>query len=426
MTAGGPNEYGDDSPENRFKPGGDLGNEAYFVIVNKKTGKTEVWNEEFGQDRHVGTYDPKTGKFTPEPTAGLLGKGSRKNEATYFTNNTNIITQQATKVIIKEKKKEEGVNAITANAEAKKLLNVKGIADIPESTATEGSVEVGKNTTQMAFVYPESLRTANNAQDTIQITMIQYVPSGFNDSLAGVGDRGTVPGKKKTRAETVILPIPGGIRTGNTTDWSSNEMNALDAAKAQFITTTGNEGVEAAIGGLKDKFDKANMGQLKTALISALASGAGSANPVLARTSGQIFNPNMELLFSGPAIRNFSFDFQFAPRNDKEAKTVLQIIRFFKQGMAPIRSEGKLFLKTPNVFELKYTHKGGEHKGLNKFKECALKSCNVDYTPDGNYSTYEDGVMTSYQMSLGFQELEPIYSDDYGREGSNIPAALGF
>ena len=104
MTAGGPNEYGDDSPENRFKPGGDLGNEAYFVIVNKKTGKTEVWNEEFGQDRHVGTYDPKTGKFTPEPTAGLLGKGSRKNEATYFTNNTNIITQQATKVIIKEKK----------------------------------------------------------------------------------------------------------------------------------------------------------------------------------------------------------------------------------------------------------------------------------------------------------------------------------
>ena len=426
MTAGGPNEYGDDSPENRFKPGGDLGNEAYFVIVNKKTGKTEVWNEEFGQDRHVGTYDPKTGKFTPEPTAGLLGKGSRKNEATYFTNNTNIITQQATKVIIKEKKKEEGVNAITANAEAKKLLNVKGIADIPESTATEGSVEIGTNTTQMSFVYPESLRTANNAQDTIQITMIKYVPSGFNDSMAGVGDRGTIPGKDKTRAETVILPIPGGIRTGNTTDWSSNEMTALDAAKAQFITQTGNEGMESAVQGLQDKFEKANMGDIKTALISALASGAGQANTVLGRTSGQIFNPNMEVLFKGPSIREFTFDFQFAPRNNKEANTVLQIIRFFKQGMAPIRSEGKLFLKTPNVFELKYTHKGGEHKGLNKFKECALTSCSVDYTPDGNYSTYEDGVMTSYQMSLGFQELEPIYSDDYGREGSSVPAAIGF
>tara|TARA_R100001082_G_scaffold105862_1_gene78285 strand:- start:647 stop:1927 length:1281 start_codon:yes stop_codon:yes gene_type:complete len=426
MTAGGPNEYGDDSPENRFKPGGDLGNEAYFVIVNKKTGKTEVWNEEFGQDRHVGTLDPKTGKFTPEPTAGLLGKGSRKNEAEYFTNNTQVITQQAQKVIIKEKKKEEGVDAITAGQEAQKLLGQDPAQIANQTTAVEGSVEVGKNTTTRAFVYPETLRQVGNAQDTIQITMIEYVPSGFDDSLAGVGTRGSIPGKAKERAETVILPIPGGIRAENNTEWTSNEMNALDAAKAQFITTTGNEGAETAIGGLKDKFDKANLGNVKTALLSALASGAGGANPVLARTSGQVFNPNMELLFKGPAIREFSFDFQFAPRNDSESRTVLQIIRFFKQGMAPIRSEGKLFLKTPNVFELKYTHKGGEHKGLNKFKECALTGCQVDYTPDGNYSTFEDGVMTSYKMTLGFKELEPIYSDDYGRKGSNIPAAIGF
>ena len=423
MTAGGPNEYGDDSPENRFKPN-ELGGEAYFVIVNKKTGKTEVWNEEFGQDRLVGTLDPETGKF--KPAGGILGKGARDNEAEYFTKNTQVITQQAQKVIIKEKVKEEGVDGVTAAQEAKKLLG-QDLGQLAEqTTAVEGSLDIGENTTTRSFVYPESLRQRNNAQDTLQITMIEYVPSGFDDSLAGVGNRNEIPGKSKERAETVILPIPGGIRAENSTDWNSNEMTALDAAKAQFLTTTGNEGVEAAIGGLKDKFDKANMGQLKTALISALASGAGSAIPVLARTSGQIFNPNMELLFSGPAIRNFSFDFQFAPRNDKEAKTVLQIIRFFKQGMAPIRSEGKLFLKTPNVFELKYTHKGGEHKGLNKFKECALTNCTVDYTPDGNYSTFEDGIMTSYQMSLAFQELEPIYSDDYGRVGSSVPAEIGF
>ena len=421
MTAGGPNEYGDDSPTNRFKD--PATGEAYFVIVDKKTGKTKIYNEEFGADKYIGEYDPDTGKI--KYNNNWWG-GARKEEKAFFNDNKNLITQQATKVVIKEKVKEEGVNAITANAEAKKLLNVKGLTDIPESTATEGSVEIGKNTTQMSFVYPESLRTTNNAQDTIQITMIQYVPSGFNDSLAGVGDRGTVPGKKKKRAETVILPIPGGISMGNNTDWSTDKMSALEAAQAQFITQTGNEGVGSAIDGLKDKFDKANMGDVKNALISALASGAGKADQVLGRTSGQVFNPNMEVLFKGPQIREFSFTFQFAPRNNKEANTVLQIIRFFKQGMAPIRSEGKLFLKTPNVFELKYTHKGGEHKGLNKFKECALKSCTVDYTPDGNYSTYEDGVMTSYRMTLAFQELEPIYSDDYGREGSNIPAALGF
>ena len=422
MTAGGPNEYGDDSPANRFKD--PATGEAYFVIVNKKTGKTKIYNEEFGEDKYIGEYDPKTGKI--KYNNNWWG-GARKEEKAFFNDNKNLIKNQAKKVVIKEKKEEENVNALTAAQEANTLMGDTNLTDQQEpSPSIDGSLEVGKNTSTKAFVYPESLRQRDNAQDTIQITMIEYVPSGFDKSLSGVGTRDQIPGKSKKRAETVILPIPGGISAINNTTWDKNEMSALQAAKAQFIVTTGESGIEKAVGGLKDKFDKANMGSIKTALISALASDAGGANAILGRTSGQVFNPNMEVLFKGPTIRDFSFDFQFAPRNDKEAKTVLQIIRFFKQGMAPIRSEGKLFLKTPNVFELKYTHKGGEHKGLNKFKECALTGCTVDYTPDGNYSTFEDGIMTSYKMTLAFQELEPIYSDDYGRQGSNIPAELGF
>ena len=45
---------------------------------------------------------------------------------------------------------------------------------------------------------------------------------------------------------------------------------------------------------------------------------------------------------------------------------------------------------------------------------------NMSYTPDGNYSTYYDGGMTSYQMTLSFQELEPVFDDDYGNDYSNI------
>ena len=35
--------------------------------------------------------------------------------------------------------------------------------------------------------------------------------------------------------------------------------------------------------------------------------------------------------------------------------TVIKIIRFFKQGMAPIRSKSRLFLKSPHTFRLAYT-----------------------------------------------------------------------
>ena len=93
--------YGDDKPENRFL--GPKG-EKYFTLVNEKTGKTEVWNEEFGQDRFVGEYDPETKKFKPEPTAGLLGKGSRKYEQEFFTSQKGkrLISQNSAKVVEKD------------------------------------------------------------------------------------------------------------------------------------------------------------------------------------------------------------------------------------------------------------------------------------------------------------------------------------
>ena len=31
--------------------------------------------------------------------------------------------------------------------------------------------------------------------------------------------------------------------------------------------------------------------------------------------------------------------------------------------------------------------------------------------------------MTSYQMTMGFQELEPVYNDNYGKES---PIEIGF
>ena len=419
MTAGGPNEYGDDSPTNRFKD--PATGEAYFVIVNKKTGKTKIYNEEFGADKYIGEFDPKTGKI--KYNNNWWG-GARKEEKAFFNDNKNLIRNQAKKVVISEKKEEEGLTATEAANEASKLMNEKGLEEF-ETTSVDGTSELGtKETKERVYVYPASLRTTGDSQDTIQIREVEYRASGLNqESISGVNDRSKLSDNKKKLGSTVILPIPGGIGSNNKTEWNDTSMTALDAAKAQFIMKTGEAGLGDALNEVQKKFENANLGDVKTALINAIASGAGSGNELLARTSGQIFNPNMEVLFKGPAIRDFTFNFQFAPRNDGEAKTVLQIIRFFKQGMAPIRTEGNLFLKTPHIFELKYTHKGGDHKGLNKFKECALTGCQVDYTPDANYSTFEDGVMTSYGMTLGFKELTPIYNDDYGKQ---VPAAIGF
>ena len=104
----------------------------------------------------------------------------------------------------------------------------------------------------------------------------------------------------------------------------------------------------------------------------------------------------------------------------------VKIIKFFKQGMSPIRSKSNFFLKAPHTFNLKYIRgkSRGEQKFLNKFKECALTNATVQYTPDGNYNTFTDGVMASYSLQLTFNELTPIYNDDY--KAGPFDASIGF
>ena len=49
---------------------------------------------------------------------------------------------------------------------------------------------------------------------------------------------------------------------------------------------------------------------------------------------------------------------------------------------------------------------------------CALQNCSVDYTPLQTYMTYDDtqdpeASMVSYNMTLTFSEITPIYQQDY-------------
>ena len=233
---------------------------------------------------------------------------------------------------------------------------------------------------------------------------------------------------------TVILPIPGGIQDSQQVSWNEDTINPFQLALANIALSSISEGLkEGATNAAEIVKSALKSEDTKTALGTYIAGQASGAQNLMTRTTGAVMNPNMELLFNSPQIRNFSFAFTLAPRSKEEAKTVIRIIRFIKQGMAPIRSKSRLFLKSPHTFRIAYKQNAGEnaafgtndHPYLNKFKECALRSFGVNYTPNGNYSTYEDGVMTAYNITMNFQELNPIYNDDYGSSGS-LPAEIGF
>ena len=78
-----------------------------------------------------------------------------------------------------------------------------------------------------------------------------------------------------------------------------------------------------------------------------------------------------------------------------------------------------IFLKSPDVFSLRYLHKGADHPFLNSFKLCALTGLNVNYTNAGTYASYDGGTPVNIRMNMTFKELNPIYSEDYEGMGDN-------
>ena len=313
------------------------------------------------------------------------------------------------------------------------------------SNATEESSE-GTRTQFPTLVHPTGL--GKSKQDVIRFDMMEYMPQEFiNASSGALGFSNAGRSDFMNRSiGSVTLPIPSGISDQNNADWGSQSMTALDIFKADVAVSTlsaaaqGGSAGEAFAktgGGYIDFLrSKAGSDATKIAAVNSFAAAAANVDgqQLLARTTGMVMNPNMELLFKGPTLRPFSFKFTLAPRDEDEAKIIVSIIRFFKQGMAPIRSKSNLFLKTPHTFQLRYLHRGekedggtGLHFKLNAFKECALQSFGVNYTPTGNYATYQDGTMVSYEITMGFSELEPVFNDDYGMgNGKEADDAIGF
>ena len=109
------------------------------------------------------------------------------------------------------------------------------------------------------------------------------------------------------------------------------------------------------------------------------------------------------------------------PRNSSEANQIKLIIRSLKKHMSPQLGNGEqVFLKAPNIFELKYKNGQNDNQYLNRFKQCALENMSVNYTGENVYATYEDGAPVSTILDLTFKELEPIYSADYNTPEGEI------
>ena len=203
-----------------------------------------------------------------------------------------------------------------------------------------------------------------------------------------------------------------GIKENNFTEFFEQKSKDL-----QGITGTDAKNLGIAGGGL-----------FATTVAKAAGINIG-ADEFLARSGGRILNPNAELLFQGPVLRDFAFKFLMVARSKKEGEMIRKIIRWFKTGAAPVFNDRAL-LQTPSIFQLTYGRGQGSSDyflpTVNKFNEMALRNITVDYAPDGFWSAYQDSQPVAVVVNLQFTELRPVYKQDQEYAEAQNETSVGY
>jgi len=263
-----------------------------------------------------------------------------------------------------------------------------------------------------------------------EVTRYGIKTSGFKAISEATGSNANRKNLKDPK-HMIVLPIPQQLSDISAIDWTDGKLNPIEAyglAATSTIIQEGGRGIANAAQAAKDIVAQlgssigsaANDPNIQNALVAAISGqavgalgGNVSGSSIVARATGQVFNPNLELLFNGVNLRVFPFTFEFFPRNREEGEEVRQILRLLKYSMVPSRGDQGIFIKAPYVFQLEYMKGRHPHPFLNRFQPMALTNMSVNYTGSNNYSTFYDGTPTHIRLELLFKELNPVYKDDY-------------
>ena len=225
--------------------------------------------------------------------------------------------------------------------------------------------------------------------------------------------------KTTTRiTDSIALYLPGQVTDSTAAQYEDLQTGLVgkflgDAAGlAKAYNQSDYEAVGQRVGGAAKAFIiEAGRRLLATAAEGLL--GAEGAVQGVNKLFGQADNPFVEVLFTAMSIRKFTYNFNFAPRNEAETIEIQQIIQLLRYHMAPeLQTQNGRYLTLPSTFDIHYMYKANngqsyENDYYTRLSTCVLESCNVNYTPNG-VKSFADGAPTQITMSLTFAETEAL------------------
>lgn len=313
--------------------------------------------------------------------------------------------------------------------------NGAGTINAPDGTSYKESSPVkdtnDKQYNIKRFMYPEDLENSDEHGQQMVVFFINVSTAGktidgksdqttyaipdedlpkFSGTKVGqiIPDKidGLVTAAKMKRLDTAIaLHMPNSVKTNYGVNWGEStdeEMRGKD-----FLVQSGLK----IAGGAKKGFVEGAKETVKVVGNAAQNIVVGSYGKYIQKsariTQG---NSKQEQVFEGVQFREFDFNYTFFPKSKAEAENILNIVRMFRYHMLPEFLDEMSFMYIyPSEFNIKYYSKGTENQYIEKLSTCVLKTMDVDYTPSGQFTTFEPdakGAMpTQINVNMHFQEL---------------------
>ena len=306
----------------------------------------------------------------------------------------------------------------------------KGPFDIPDSPSSK----LRENPLSFSPVqYPLDLGSNELGHYILfESGFVGYSPqvSAFRSSATARQPNAPSQGKSFTERQKITAKVPGhSITTSGIALYMPNSVKVAYTQNYDADTETGLAGTAEAAGiaignaeGAAAKVEAALQGivggvatQAKE-ILGEFISLAGAGDPVrfAAKRAGVAVNPRNEAFYNSPSQRTFQFDFDFWPRNQREAEAVEKIIAIFKYNSAPGFADKTLqsVFTIPNYWRISYMFNNGENPHLNKIGACYCTDVQVDYAPDGQYTTFENGMPVHTKMTVSMLEDRIITKQD--------------
>jgi hypothetical protein len=251
--------------------------------------------------------------------------------------------------------------------------------------------------------------------DFMTITAYDYSARTSSGPGGGVGgDRAGSP------AGGVVLPIPDLPNVVSQQKYGAisgalNNLLATGLGEAYVAindaVTTGQEMSPGAVSDIAERVRAAATdagGPVLRELAGAAAGSIVGLNSAQFQTmaAGEISNPQMELLYAGPTLRSYSFNWTMVPKSAQEAQSIFEIIKFLKQSHLPEgNGRGPGMLKVPRVFKIGTNIKGSTGKHYQRFFTSVLEGISVKQNSTGQHMTLPGGEPLATTMSCVFKEI---------------------